>query len=553
MSRPLLSATERLLQRFCHDAVRKTLLMSSVTGLMGGLEGCLRTPTTATQPSQIAAPHERDVSLSAADPAAYDAAVPDKTSTTKAPSTPVLRATRRALPSSDELSPFPCAEPPETPDAHEAAVMRDDPAHNEEHVRRAAGEWEQMARTLSLDADYDFVEVVRVSGPGQGGGMEGDKLRPVPMVLARAGTSCSDALDNAKCEASVKNARTSVFENVPCDDYVCSGFDLTYALTTRGDEVVVRRNRAELVSMFANIDTASEAWLLLAADRHAYQLDCENPIYARQRRVRGGFELATRMYTSSCRPVLEQDLVYRVDENGKIRLMRHKDVRRDNQACVVSGRRPQALTMPLADDGSAGSLFSRMAYLERASVTAFAIMHDELRALGAPDGLLARVERARTDEVRHARVMSRWAEKHGHEDALPHVESAPGRTSFDIARENAVEGCVRELFGALVVRFQAARVNDPALRDELASIADDEAAHAALAFDVAAWLEPKLPTDAQASVGAAVNQAFRQLEAELAEPAEDQRVRGGMPSLEESYTLLQQAAHEVHVLRGWVS
>jgi len=58
--------------------------------------------------------------------------------------------------------------------------------------------------------------------------------------------------------------------------------------------------------------------------------------------------------------------------------------------------------------------------------------------------------------------------------------------------EIAVEGCVRETFGALEATFQAKNANDPQIRRVMRRIAEDETRHAALAWRVAAWIEPRL-------------------------------------------------------------
>ena len=66
--------------------------------------------------------------------------------------------------------------------------------------------------------------------------------------------------------------------------------------------------------------------------------------------------------------------------------------------------------------------------------------------------------------------------------------------------ENAVEGCVHEAFAAAVALRQAARAEDPAVRDAMRAIASDEVAHAQLAWDVAAWIEGELDTAARARI-----------------------------------------------------
>jgi len=57
----------------------------------------------------------------------------------------------------------------------------------------------------------------------------------------------------------------------------------------------------------------------------------------------------------------------------------------------------------------------------------------------------------------------------------------------DVALENAVEGCVRETYGALIATRQAEAASDPVVRRAMRKIAADETAHAALSWDVASF------------------------------------------------------------------
>ena len=61
-----------------------------------------------------------------------------------------------------------------------------------------------------------------------------------------------------------------------------------------------------------------------------------------------------------------------------------------------------------------------------------------------------------------------------------------------IARENAVEGCTRETYAALVACRQARAATDPAIRAAMAGIARDETRHAALAWAVDGWSQALL-------------------------------------------------------------
>jgi hypothetical protein len=69
------------------------------------------------------------------------------------------------------------------------------------------------------------------------------------------------------------------------------------------------------------------------------------------------------------------------------------------------------------------------------------------------------------------------------------------RSLFDVALENAVEGCVRETYGAVVGLVGASTVQDVELGRAMRSIASDECRHAELAWAVHAWLLPRLSAD----------------------------------------------------------
>ena len=181
-----------------------------------------------------------------------------------------------------------------------------------------------------------------------------------------------------------------------------------------------------------------------------------------------------------------------------------------------TGRRPVGLRGAVAagTDGQGcevGQALARLAWLEAASVPAFRQLARELFVHGAPAALVARAKRAATDEVRHARAMTWLAGEHGVAPLVPSVRRAATRPLFEVARENAVEGCVREGFGALCATFQARAATDEALRAAMAGIAKDETDHAELAWAVARWAEPRLsPRERQA-----VAQARRDALAEL--------------------------------------
>jgi hypothetical protein len=167
------------------------------------------------------------------------------------------------------------------------------------------------------------------------------------------------------------------------------------------------------------------------------------------------------------------------------------------------GRRPQGLTAARASFGGAtetARFLAETAYLEAASVGAFERLARELRAHGAPRRLCDASRRAARDEIRHARVTKELAERAGGTVPQARVEPRSVRSLEEIAIENAVEGCVRETFGAAIGMMQAAQAGDLHVRRAMKPIARDEARHAQLAWAVAAWLEKKLDAQGRARV-----------------------------------------------------
>ena len=211
-----------------------------------------------------------------------------------------------------------------------------------------------------------------------------------------------------------------------------------------------------------------------------------------------------------------------------------------NSPCPVDGRRPAGFSLPDVDDADPTRAFlARSAALECAAVTAFEHLAAELAAHGAPAGLRARALASADDERRHTRVMAALARRRGL-DVAPTAPPLPAVRALDeIARENAVEGCVRETYGALVAWWQSERAGDPDVAAAFRAIAEDETRHAELAADVAAWIEPRLDDDQRAAVRALRARAVDELRAEMAEAVPRSLVAAtGVPSAAEAMRLI---------------
>jgi hypothetical protein len=187
-----------------------------------------------------------------------------------------------------------------------------------------------------------------------------------------------------------------------------------------------------------------------------------------------------------------------------------------------------------------------MAHLEAASVPAFARMRAELAKLGAPRRLLASIERAKRDEMRHARAMGRIAHRFGGTAGTARVRTVRQRSIEAIARENAIEGCVRETYGALVATWQARNASDPSIRVALSDIARDETRHATLSWQAARFLRRKLDAPARRRVDEARRRAIAKLYEETShEPAAEIVEQAGLPSASDAHRLLDAMTRHV--------
>ena len=212
-----------------------------------------------------------------------------------------------------------------------------------------------------------------------------------------------------------------------------------------------------------------------------------------------------------------------------------------------AGRRPTMLVDELSLDAeSAGGALALAAYLEAASVQAFLELAEQLEAHRAPADLIRRVRRAASDEVRHADVMGGLARARGGAVQHPRVVRSERSALLDIALQNAVEGCVRETWGAACAILQSLRAADREVRAVMRVIARDEVAHAALSWDIADWIATRLTRKQRADVDRVRSRAIALLEEELSAPAPSAwRATLGLPSREEAFSVVRRMRDEI--------
>lgn len=370
------------------------------------------------------------------------------------------------------------------------------------------------ALRVSLGADY--VELRRNGGIGAG----------VAQTEVQAGVPCKSASNQEVCTKTLTgaNSQASLYP-------IGQDASKRFLVVTRGDEVIIVDSRQAMLDLFGPIDSPAKAYFVAKQGR--YEPTCDSTWIAE---VDGSWILRTSFMVSDC-PFQYADVVIRISRDGTVTEVQ-RTLRAETGGCA--GRRPEGLVPAMASAPSAvGSWFARMAHLEAASVHAFRILRDELTLHGAPRALVARAERAMRDEVRHAAMMARFARRHG--AAVAPVVVAPNsrRSLEEMALENAREGCVRELYGALEASWQAVSATDPELARTMKTIADDETRHAELSLDVAAWLSTKLDAAANARVDLARVEAFRELAAEVAHGRSSDLERVGLPNATEAMFLVE--------------
>lgn len=359
---------------------------------------------------------------------------------------------------------------------------------------------------------------------------------PRSTSLASTGTKCATATDKPGCEGAL--AAMNLTEGwVPHSIGMMPGPTHRYLVWNAGDAVGAVTSLETLRAFVAPVENAKDA-ALLATATDEYRIKCDGTKNAKQ--TESGWELTVESGHTCGAGAKHERHVLSVSTEGEVAIVSTTLIEAGNPGCAI-GRRPEGLV--LGDvapcDDSVGAFFAEAACLEAASVEAFDRLAAELVALGAPAELVEAARASREDEVRHARMTAKMAKRFGAEPRPAMIEVGAVRTAFEIALENAVEGCVRETFGALVAHHQAAQASDRNIAAMMGVIAEDETRHAALAWDVAGWLEPQLSASERAEVNAAREAALAHLRSEIGvEPAAGLRVQAGMPDAARATHLL---------------
>ncbi len=353
-------------------------------------------------------------------------------------------------------------------------------------------------------------------------------------ALESNGVPCEKATDQAACLAALAQARAEPWDGDLYQD--ATGFPRSPAqrlITTAGGVVATVDTRAALDALVTPVDSPEK--LRIVVRYLPFDLGCQFV-----RRVEPNFELIGQVTVSVC-PITRQRQLLSVSAAGEFTTL-GAEAPGVGSGCV--GRRPAGLRgQQVGSAGAVARYLERQAYLEGASVEAFERFARELEGFGAPPELAARARDAAGDEVRHHALVVSLGRRFdpSFACAAPSAEPAEARSLFAFALENAVEGCVRETWGALLAHHQAARAGDGAVRFVSALVADDETRHAELSWATHAWLLARLGEGERRAIEAAMARAADELMAELGSGDElgpEGRALLGLPSPAEALALV---------------
>lgn len=348
-------------------------------------------------------------------------------------------------------------------------------------------------------------------------------------ILGTAGTLCADAKDKASCQSAYARIRSpegfswhtdgSHMAPKKWERYLVANFGDTFELVTREED---------LAKFLAPIDNTYDLELVAGCGRMA--------------KTTTGWEIVrTYVDDGSCWGGSAGTMRLDVTNDGRVSVT--EDRVQSRQPTCFGGRRTEGLVVKAksGEQQSLADFFAESAYLESVSIVAFERLVDELGELGAPADLIERARQSREDEIRHADAMANFARRLGASTRSPEIIPTPSRSAFAIALENAVEGCIRETYGALLAHYQANASESAEVRSAMIRIAEDETAHAALSWDIAEWLEPRLSKIEQRQIHDAKMEALEELALTLQANRDPHTMTvAGLPNVSEAEKLLSE-------------
>ncbi|QDE67392.1 ferritin [Myxococcus xanthus] len=392
----------------------------------------------------------------------------------------------------------------------------------------------ELAMTgLSPAAAPDFVQLRSFHAAGE----------PVATSpVTSAGTPCATATQTQACLSELEALAPARGFRDACG-FICTDYFLA---TTRGDVVSAISSLEALKSFLGPIDTAQEA--ALTAFAAGYEVRCGGLKYGAVKELGdGAFGVVGTKGMACGKGTALTQYALRVSSTGEVVEEERKVLERGTDNCSV-GRRPEGLRSQgsVACGDVLGKHFAAVAHLEAASIQAFLLLREELAAHGADLALQDAALMSALEEVMHTEVSARLAGRHGATPQAPRVDAAAPRSLFAVALDNAVEGCVRETFGALVARHQSLHAQDAEVRTSMARIAEDETRHAELSWKIDAWAQARLSEGEREVLRLAKQRAAAALREEASVPVNPVLVsEAGLPPPEVAVAMVDTLAQEL--------
>jgi len=322
------------------------------------------------------------------------------------------------------------------------------------------------------------------------------------------GTQCAGASDKPACQAAMVAGTPSagfpyLYLPYPTVTSTLPSYVYMYVAYTHGDSVGFIEDRDQLNAFLGEIDSANEAGLVFLSMGVAPACNgiSETP---------DAYYYSTPFVSVGC-SMTPPGRAFSVTRSGAVTSMPFPIT---TTPCV--GRRPVGLSSAqIASTTPLGDYYASIAHLEGAAVLAFETMGRELKRFGAPPELQLRAQRARADEERHYALMAAIARREGATVPCVHAVRRDDRSLLEAALENAIEGCVREAWGALSAHYQATTAADAEARQLWQGIARDESEHAELSLALHHWFMLQLAAAERELVEGAMRQARLDLRSEL--------------------------------------
>lgn len=240
---------------------------------------------------------------------------------------------------------------------------------------------------------------------------------------------------------------------------------------------------------------------------------CKQQLSLRTRGVMGGSRLEN-IQVNNCTVQSTPNNMPQMNCSASYELVTRNYLRKSG--CPIPGRMPNECNIAFVQPSNSqllGNYFANMATMETAAITAFRYLAQELKAYAAPQVLIDLAEAAILEETEHAEMAGLLAAAYAGQTATLAIADFKLRSLYEIALENALEGCIHETFAAACGWWQAECAAHAIFRTVISHITEEETRHAALSWAIHAWVMPQLSTAQQAHIRQAQLEAITNLEA----------------------------------------